>query len=139
MTKRYSLRLYLAGAVAARAGDEMSGPSLMLAAFALAGSAVEASSLLAGITISAAVGGPVLGALLDRAGRPGRLLAGALLLYAAGLGVILAGLDRLPFGVTVSIAVVTGLLARPSRAAGRPSCPVWCRATACPGRTCSTP
>ncbi|MCM1938454.1 MFS transporter [Streptomyces sp. G3] len=110
MTKRYSLRLYLAGAVAARAGDEMSGPSLMLAAFALAGSAVEASSLLAGITISAAVGGPVLGALLDRAGRPGRLLAGALLLYAVGLGVILAGLDRLPFGVTVSIAVVTGLL-----------------------------
>ncbi|MEU9072533.1 MFS transporter [Streptomyces sp. NPDC048109] len=110
MTKRYSLRVYLAGAVAARAGDEMSGPSLMLTAFALAGSAVEASSLLAGITISAAVGGPVLGALLDRAGRPGRLLAGALLLYAAGLGVILAGLDRLPFGVTVSIAVVTGLL-----------------------------
>ncbi|MFD5968384.1 MFS transporter [Streptomyces sp. NPDC058783] len=110
MTKRSSLRLYLAGAVAARAGDEMSGPSLMLAAFALAGSAVEASSLLAGITISAAVGGPVLGALLDRAGRPGRLLAGALLLYVAGLGVILAGLDRFPFGVTVSIAVVTGLL-----------------------------
>ncbi|MFE1585340.1 MFS transporter [Streptomyces sp. NPDC058737] len=110
MTKRYSLRFYLAGAVAARAGDEMSGPSLMLAAFALAGSAVEASSLLAGITISAAVGGPVLGALLDRAVRPGRLLAGALLLYAAGLGMILAGLGRLPFGVTILIAVVTGLL-----------------------------
>jgi MFS family permease len=110
MTKRYPLRFYLAGAVAARAGDEMSGPSLMLAAFALAGSAVEASSLLAGITISAAVGGPVLGALIDRAVRPGRLLAGALLLYAAGLGMILAGLGRLPFGVTILIAVVTGLL-----------------------------
>ncbi|WP_405624849.1 MFS transporter [Streptomyces sp. NBC_00016] len=110
MTKRYSLRFYLAGAVAARAGDEMSGPSLMLAAFALAGSAVDASSLLAGITISAAVGGPVLGALLDRAGRPGRLLAGALVLYAAGLGMILAGLGRLPFGVTIVIAVVAGLL-----------------------------
>ncbi|KUN48640.1 hypothetical protein AQJ43_36670 [Streptomyces avermitilis] len=110
MTKRYSLRFYLAGAVAARAGDEMSGPSLMLAAFALAGSAVDASSLLAGITISAAVGGPVLGVLLDRAGRPGRLLAGALVLYAAGLGMILAGLGRLPFGVTIVIAVVAGLL-----------------------------
>ncbi|MEV7203533.1 MFS transporter [Streptomyces griseoluteus] len=110
MTKRYSLRFYLAGAVAARAGDEMSGPSLMLAAFALAGSAVDASSLLAGITISAAVGGPVLGALLDRAGRPGRLLAGALVLYAAGLGMILTGLGRLPFGVTIVIAVVAGLL-----------------------------
>lgn len=82
----------------------------MLAAFALAGSAVDASSLLAGITISAAVGGPVLGALLDRAGRPGRLLAGALVLYAAGLGMILTGLGRLPFGVTIVIAVVAGLL-----------------------------
>jgi hypothetical protein len=48
MKKRYSLSFYLAGAVAARAGDEMSGPALMLAAFALAGSAVDASSLLAG-------------------------------------------------------------------------------------------
>ncbi|MDI1458902.1 MFS transporter [Streptomyces sp. ATE26] len=110
MTKRYSLRFYLAGAVAARVGDEMSGPSLMLAAFALAASPVDASSLLAGITISAAVGGPVLGVLLDRAGRPGRLLAGALVLYAAGLGMILAELGRLPFGVTIVIAVVAGLL-----------------------------
>ncbi|TWV32550.1 MFS transporter [Streptomyces misionensis] len=110
MTRRYSLSLYLAGAVAARAGDEMSGPALMLAGFALTGSTVEASSLLAGITIAAAVGGPVLGVLLDRSGRPGRLLAGALVLYAAGLGVILVGLGRLPFGVTILTAVVTGLL-----------------------------
>jgi len=88
----------------------MSGPALMLAGFAVAGSAVEASLLLAGLTISAAVGGPVLGVLLDRAGRPGRLLAGALVLYAAGLGMILVGLGWLPFGVTMLIAVVTGLL-----------------------------
>ncbi|MFF3584334.1 MFS transporter [Streptomyces mirabilis] len=110
MEKRYSLRLYLAGAVAARAGDEMSGPALMLTGFALAGSSTDASSLLAGITISAAVGGPVLGALLDRAGRPGRLLAVALVLYAAGLGMILLGLGRMPFAVIILIAVVTGLL-----------------------------
>ncbi|KJY41171.1 integral membrane protein [Streptomyces sp. NRRL B-1568] len=110
MKKRYSLRFYLAGAVAARAGDEMSGPALMLAGFALAGSTIDASSLLAGVTISAAVGGPLLGALLDRAGRPGRLLAGALVLYAAGLGMILVGLGRLPFGVIILIAVLTGLL-----------------------------
>jgi MFS family permease len=110
MEKRYSLRLYLAGAVAARAGDEMSGPALMLAGFALAGSTIDASSLLAGITISAAVGGPVLGTLLDRAGRPGRLLAVALVLYAAGLGMILVGLGRMPFAVIILIAVLTGLL-----------------------------
>ncbi|GAA3503249.1 MFS transporter [Streptomyces prasinosporus] len=110
MKKRYPLPFYLTGAVAARAGDEMSGPALMLAGFALAGSTTDASSLLAGITISAAVGGPVLGVLLDRAARPGRLLAGALVMYAAGLGTILVGLSRLPFAVTVLIAVVTGLL-----------------------------
>ncbi|MFE4623817.1 MFS transporter [Streptomyces mirabilis] len=110
MKGRYSLRLYLAGAVAARAGDEMSGPALMLTGFALAGSTTDASSLLAGVTISAAAGGPVLGALLDRTGRPGRLLAAALLLYAAGLGMILLGLGRMPFTVTILIAVLTGLL-----------------------------
>ncbi|MET9384710.1 MFS transporter [Streptomyces sp. NPDC002928] len=110
MRKRYSLHFYLAGAVAARAGDEVSGPALMLAGFALAGSTADASALLAGITISAAVGGPVLGALLDRAGRPGRLLAGALVMYAVGLGMILVGLGRLPFAVTILIAVLTGLL-----------------------------
>ncbi|WP_345566085.1 MFS transporter [Nonomuraea rosea] len=110
MERRYSLGPYLAGAVAARAGDEMSGPALMLAGFAIAGSATEASSLLAGITAAAAVGGPVLGVLLDRAERPGRLLACALLLYAAGLGTILMGLGRLPIAVSVLIAVFTGLL-----------------------------
>jgi MFS family permease len=109
MRRRYSLTFYLAGATVARAGDEMSGPALMLAGFALAGSTADASALLAGITISAAVGGPVLGVLLDRAARPGRLLAGALALYAAGLGAVLLGLGRVPFAVTITIAVVTGL------------------------------
>ncbi|TPQ21546.1 MFS transporter [Streptomyces sporangiiformans] len=101
---------YLAGTVTARTGDEMSGPALMLAGFALAGSTTEASSLLAGITMSAAVGGPVFGALLDRAARPGRLLAGALVLYATGLAMVLVGLGRLPTAVTVLIAALTGLL-----------------------------
>ncbi|MCS0635994.1 MFS transporter [Streptomyces sp. LP05-1] len=87
----------------------MSGPALTPAEFALAGSAVDAASLLAGITVSAAAGGPVVGVLLDRAERPGRLLAGALLLYAVGLGAVLAGLGRLPFAVTLLVAVVAGL------------------------------
>ncbi|MFG3491673.1 MFS transporter [Streptomyces sp. NPDC047972] len=109
MTKRYSLPGYLAGAVAARVGDEMAGPALMLTGFALTGSSGDAASLLAAITVSAAVGGPLLGALLDRAGRPGRLLAAALLLYAVGLGATLLGLGRLPFPLTLLIAVLTGL------------------------------
>lgn len=108
--KGYSLRFYLTAATAARAGDEMSGPALLLAGLAVTGSTTDASALLAGITVSAAVGGPLLGALLDRARRPGRLLAGALALYAAGLMVILAGLGRLPMTFTLPLAVLTGLL-----------------------------
>ncbi|MFE9406445.1 MFS transporter [Streptomyces sp. NPDC006530] len=110
MRTRYSLSIYLTGAVAARAGDEMSGPALMLAGFALSGSMTEASSLLASITISAAIGGPMLGTLLDRAGCPGRLLAAAMVMYAVGLMVILTGLGRLPLQVTLAVAVLTGLL-----------------------------
>ncbi|MEU4265850.1 MFS transporter [Streptomyces argenteolus] len=110
MKRRHPMRSYLAGAVAARAGDEMSGPALMLAGFAVAGSAVEASSLLAGITVAAVVGGPMLGTLLDRVARPGRLLARALALYATGLVVILVALGRLPIALVVLIAVLTGLL-----------------------------
>ncbi|PSK68121.1 MFS transporter [Streptomyces sp. CS149] len=101
---------YLVGALLARTGDEMAGPALLLAAFTLTGSATGASSLLAAVTVSAAIGGPVLGALLDRSPRPGRLLAGALALYAAGLTVALGGLGRVPVAVTLLVAVVTGLL-----------------------------
>ncbi|MFK4108703.1 MFS transporter [Streptomyces sp. NPDC002176] len=108
--RRYALASYLAGALAARTGDAMSGPALMLAGFALTGSATAASALLAGITVSAVVGGPVLGALLDRAERPGRLLAGAIALYGGGLGLILLGLGRVPFTATLALAVATGLV-----------------------------
>ncbi|MGW0212733.1 hypothetical protein ACWDZ8_46245, partial [Streptomyces sp. NPDC003233] len=75
MTRRYVLTRYFAGATMARVGDEMSGPALMLAGYAVAGSASEAAALLASITAAAAAGGPVLGAVLDRQRRPGRLLA----------------------------------------------------------------
>ncbi|GGU97732.1 hypothetical protein GCM10010260_37100 [Streptomyces filipinensis] len=104
------MAFYFAGAVVARTGDEMAGPALMLAGYAVAGSASTAAALLAGITAAAAAGGPVLGAVLDRQQRPGRLLAAALALYAAGLVAILVGLGRLPLMVTVVIAVLTGSL-----------------------------
>ncbi|MFI8511873.1 MFS transporter [Streptomyces sp. NPDC085460] len=104
-----SAAAHLTGALAARTGDEMSGPALALAGFAAVGSTSGAGTLLACVTVSAAVGGPLLGALLDRVRRPGRLLAAALSLHAAGLGAILLGLGRLPFAVTALLAVVAGL------------------------------
>ncbi|MEV0442431.1 MFS transporter [Streptomyces spectabilis] len=110
MIRRYRLSSYLAGAMAARTGDEMSGPALLLVGLAVTGSASAASALLAGITVSAAVGGPVIGAMLDRAARPGRLLAGALAAYAMTLLLILLGLGRIPLPVAIAVAVLGGLL-----------------------------
>ena len=69
------LRRYLAGAATARAGDEMSGPALLLLGFAATGRPATGSGLLASVTIAGAVGGPVFGALLDRSRRPDRVLA----------------------------------------------------------------
>ncbi|MFD8967408.1 MFS transporter [Streptomyces sp. NPDC059568] len=107
MEKRYAVGV--AGA-AARTGDEMSGPALLLAGLAVTGSASTATALLAGITVSAALGGPVFGVLLDRSARPGRLLAVALSTYGSALVVILLSLGRVPVVATVLIAVCAGLL-----------------------------
>ncbi|MET7331517.1 MFS transporter [Nonomuraea sp. NPDC005650] len=104
------LARYMAGAVAARTGDEMSGPALLVAGLAVTGSPLTASWLLAGLTVSAAAGGPLLGVLLDRARRPGRLLACCLLGYTAGLLVVLYGLGRVPDAALIGVAVVAGLL-----------------------------
>src|SRR5580700_8199304 len=92
MISRYAdkrgLRRYLAGAATARAGDEMSGPALLLLGFAATGRPATGSWLLAAVTIAGAVGGPVFGALLDRSRRPDRILAGPALaaVVAAGFG-----------------------------------------------------
>ncbi|MFI1017124.1 MFS transporter [Streptomyces sp. NPDC020965] len=110
MAKRYGLGRYAAGAAAARTGDEMSGPALLLLGLAVTGSAVSASALLAGVMIASALGGPLIGVLLDRAARPGRLLAAALTGYALALLAVLTCLGRLPLPVTVLIAVCAGLL-----------------------------
>ncbi|SDM22541.1 Major Facilitator Superfamily protein [Nonomuraea jiangxiensis] len=100
----------MVGAVAARTGDEMSGPALLVTGLAVTGSPVTASWLLAGLTVSAAVGGPLLGVLLDRVRRPGRALAWCLAGYAGGLLLVVHALGRVPAGAVIAVAVATGLL-----------------------------
>jgi MFS family permease len=113
MNSRYrvarGLRGYLAGATAARAGDEMSGPALLLLGFAVTGRPAAGSGLLASLMIAGAVGGPVFGALLDRSRRPDRVLAWALGGYAAGITVVQAVLGRLPASAAVPVALAAGL------------------------------
>jgi MFS family permease len=113
MNSRYQvvrgLRGYLAGATAARAGDEMSGPALLLLGFAVTGRPAAGSGLLAGVTVAGAAGGPVLGALLDRSRRPDRVLAWALGGYALGITAVQAVLGRLPAPAAVLVALAAGL------------------------------
>ena len=113
MISRYrvarGLRGYLAGATAARAGDEMSGPALLLLGFAVTGRPAVGSGLLASVTIAGAVGGPVFGALLDRSRRPDRVLAWALGGYALGITAVQAALGRLPAPAAVLVALAAGV------------------------------
>jgi MFS family permease len=114
---RRGLRRYLAGAAAARAGDEMSGPALLLLGFAVTGRPETGSGLLASLTIAGAGGGPLFGALLDRSRRPDRLLAGTLAAYALGIVALQAAVGRLPIPALAAIALLAGLF-NPAVAAG---------------------
>jgi MFS family permease len=100
---------YLGGAAAARAGDEMSGPALLLLGLAVTGRPSTGSELLASVTVAGAAGGPFFGALLDRSHRPDRVLAATLAAYAVGIGVIAAAAGHLPMPLVVVIALTAGL------------------------------
>jgi MFS family permease len=110
---RYALRrglwTYLGGTAASRAGDEMTGPALLLAGFAVTGRPAAGSELLAALTIAAAVGGPLFGVLLDRSPRPDRVLALTLAAYALGVIAVAAAVGRVPVPLVVLIALAAGL------------------------------
>jgi MFS family permease len=87
----------------------MTGPALLLLGFAVTGRPAAGSALLAGLTIAAAVGGPMFGALLDRSARPDRVLALTLSAYAVGITAVAAAMGRLPAPLVVLIALAAGL------------------------------
>src|SRR3569833_757849 len=105
--KRYTFTHYLFGALPARLGDEMSGQSILLVGIA-SGSVVLGASLLAALTLAAALGGPLLGALLDRSTYPGRTLGLSICLYALGLTVIALSLGHFPVWLSWLVALAAG-------------------------------
>lgn len=112
MKYRYgALVRYLAGATTARLGDDVSAPAVLLFGLAVTGSPGDAALVLTGLTVSTAVGGPVLGATLDRSPTAGRLLAVMLGVYGVGILALLAVLPTLPLAVAVSVGVVAGVFA----------------------------
>lgn len=106
--RRYSLTRYLFGALPARLGDEMSGHAILLTGLAATQTVELGSTLLGGLTFSAALGGPLLGAVLDRSRQPGRVLAVALSLYAVLIVLIALSLGHVPVWVSVITALAAG-------------------------------
>jgi MFS family permease len=98
---------YATVATLVRAGDEASGPAVLLTVAALGGGTRRAALLMAALTAAAAVGGPLVGALLDRLPRIGYL--GGLLLMAAGLCTLALGIGRLPLLVLIPAGLAGGL------------------------------
>ena len=87
----------------------MTGPALLLLGFAVTGRPGTGSALLASLTVAAAAGGPLFGALLDRSPRPDRVLAVTLSVYAAGIIALAAAAGRLPVPLVGLIALAAGL------------------------------
>jgi MFS family permease len=102
---------YFAGAALARAGDEMTGPAVVLLAFASTGTVGMGAVLMACLTVAAAVGGPAFGAVLDRSTRPERALAFALTGYAVGILTVQATVGRVPLVFAAVCALAAGTLA----------------------------
>jgi MFS family permease len=111
------MRTYLAGATISRTGDEMSGPALLLLAMATSDAVSTGPAVVAALTAATAVGGPVLGVLLDRTRRPGRLLALALLGFAAVIACVAFLVGHTEMTALVAVALIGGLF-RPALSGG---------------------
>lgn len=111
------MRNYLVGATISRTGDEMSGPALLLLAMATSDAVSTGPAVVAALTAATAVGGPVLGVLLDRTRRPGRLLALALTGFAAVVLCVALLLGRAEVTALVAAALIGGLF-RPALSGG---------------------
>ena len=109
MTTRNALPAYLATATLSRSATESAGPALLVTAIATIGNATTGSYLVASLTASAAIGGPVVGALIDRARSPRRGFALAMAIMAAGLAVIALTIGHLAVPVVMLFAVIAGL------------------------------
>jgi MFS family permease len=105
---RSPLGAYLTLATLARSATESTGPATLIVAISTIASATSGSYVIASLTGAAAIGGPVLGAVIDRSMHPRRVFAFAITLLAVGLVAIDVTLGHLPLLVVMVIALVAG-------------------------------
>lgn len=106
---RDALTAYLATATLSRSATEASGPALLVVTIATLGSATTGSYLVASLTASAAIGGPVVGAMVDRSRSPRRGFAISMAIMASGLAAVAVLIGHAPLIVVMGLAVVAGL------------------------------
>jgi len=107
--ERDALPAYLSTATLSRSATEAAGPALLVVAIATLGSATTGSYLVASLTASAAIGGPVVGALIDRARSPRRGFVIAMSIMAGGLAAVALVIGSAPLPVVMALAVAAGL------------------------------
>lgn len=107
-SRKSALPSYLTTATLGRSASESSGPALLVVAIAVVGSASTGSYIVAAMTASAAVCGPIIGALLDRTRRPRTGFAIALAALGLGLSGIALLIGHVPIWVVMALAVFAG-------------------------------
>lgn len=106
---RSGLPTYLVTATTSRSATESAGPALLVVTIATIGNATTGSYLVASLTASAAIGGPIVGALIDRARSPRSGFAVAIAVMALGLAAVALTIGRVPIPVVMALAVVAGV------------------------------
>lgn len=107
--ERRGLAAYLATATLARMTSEATGPALLLVTIAILGSASTGSYLVAALTASAAVAGPVIGVAFDRTRWPVRAFAISMITVGVGVAMLAFAVGRIPVPLLVVLAVVAGI------------------------------
>ena len=100
---------YLTTATVTRTAGETAGPALLLVGIAVLASNSAGPYLVAALTGAAALAGPVIGALLDRARRPIQGFAASIVVFAVGLAAIALLIGAAPLWLLLVIAAIAGL------------------------------
>lgn len=100
---------YLTTVILARSSAEAAAAALLIVSVAVLGSATSGSFLVAALTATAAVAGPVVGALVDRTKHPRGAFAIALCCFGVGLAGVAICIGYAPNAVLILFAALAGI------------------------------
>ena len=112
-----SVMPYAVMAAASRSVTEAIGPAVLVSALATSHSAAQGAFILAGVTGLAAVGGPFIGATMDRVRHPGRVVSIAIVVLAIGVALLAVLMPHAPLWALLIVASLGGM-AQPALTGG---------------------